>query len=888
MKKIIKAINRLSPEERTRVITELQSQRRSTSACFHSAEGAIPCIPREEEPRASIWQEQMWYLEQLTPGVPTYNVPFRFDLDGSLNLSALSLALGEIAHRHESLRTTLQLRDGRVIQIVSESVPHLEWADVSHFSDPELAASECAIEFASASPSLEHGPLYRTKILRLDHAGKRHVLLWVASHAIVDGWSVGIFVRELLALYGPLSRGERPNLPELPIQFVDYAAWQRQRLAGCEFAKLLEFWKMRLEGCEHLNFPTDLARPPSQSSRGATHCFLVPAETAGRLRDLSRRYGVTLFVTLLSVYKLLLAHHTGLRDIVVATAVSGRQRPELEQVIGSFVNTVVVRTDLTGELSAGELLVRVRESVLGALEHQEIPFGKLVEHLAPTRDPSRNPFCQTMFLLGSTPLLKEEMKLAPDLVLRWNGISTPGVKFDFELSMEESPEGLRGRFDYCLDLFRPETAKRLCAEYVELIETILDPYMCVSALLTSRNVAAVAKKTETTGTWKPLTEVPEEGQRGSAATEEWLAAIWAEELGVYRVGRSDDFFSLGGHSLMAAKVVARLRREADIDLTLGEFLQNTNVAALAVVVERLSKASHQVADMLSMLERIESMSEQKVGELLRGVAGEASISEARSVKLITRETNPMAIATTNWLLRSPNPEASTRLFCFPFAGIGASAYRLWAPLTDKLEVCPIQLPGRENRSGDEPYEYIEALANDLVEALLSYLDRPFAFFGHCMGALIAYETALRLQEHGLRSPYHLYISASRAPHSSHRGPLHASMSDIELASILQKRSAGIQDPEELSLVLPLSLPLLRKDLEMCDRYRRQPSLLGIPITTFAWRNDKGILAEELADWGACGSLSQYVVDGDHFEVQTGWRSVMDIIGRDVRSAVGVV
>ncbi|MCY8451877.1 alpha/beta fold hydrolase [Bacillus spizizenii] len=229
------------------------------------------------------------------------------------------------------------------------------------------------------------------------------------------------------------------------------------------------------------------------------------------------------------------------------------------------------------------------------------------------------------------------------------------------------------------------------------------------------------------------------------------------------------------------------------------------------------------------------------------------------------------------LLREPNPNAAARLFCFPFAGIGASAYRLWPTASEKFEICPVQLPGRENRSADLQYSEIESLSNDLLNELLPYLDRPYVIFGHCMGALIAYDLILKIMERNVRMPDHFYVSASRAPHSSHRGPVHLDLSDDELASNLLSNTSELSDPKLLSILMPQAIQLLRKDLAMCDSYQPPVRKISCPITTFAWSDDQGMPFDELLGWRGYSDVTEYLIDGDHFSVQKSANTLMPII-----------
>lgn len=236
---------------------------------------------------------------------------------------------------------------------------------------------------------------------------------------------------------------------------------------------------------------------------------------------------------------------------------------------------------------------------------------------------------------------------------------------------------------------------------------------------------------------------------------------------------------------------------------------------------------------------------------------------------------------TKWLLRQPDPHAEVRLFCLPFAGIGASAFRLWPTLSDKIEICPVQLPGRENRSAELVYDNIDDLTNDMLSELQPFLDRPYALFGHCMGALIAYDFTLKLKQHGVRLPEHLYISASRAPHSSQRGFINTDLSDEELASLIKSTTLTIDDPQLLSILLPHAVQLLRKDLEMCNCYQPDLNPISCLITTFAWREDQGTPCEELLGWRNYGDVTEKMLEGDHFAVQNASSILLQIIGTDL-------
>lgn len=617
----IKALGHLSSQERAQVFARMRTAKPHDFANFSSEEPALRRVACPE-PIASFWQEQMWYLEQLSPDLPTYNVPFQFNLQGPLNVTALTSALNEIDRRHESLRTTLQLRHGKVVQVIApvRSIK-LSVTDLSEEKDPNYASEEFAKKFMQISFNLAEGPLYRVHLLQLDKAGLNHVLLWVGSHAIADGWSLGIIIRELISLYGTFYRGEAPDLDELSIQFGDFSIWQRESLTGKAYDRILNYWREQLKDCEPLCVETDFPRPSIQSMRGSTCNFFIPKHTADGIAKISKRCGVTPFTILLAVYQLLLVSRTGQDECVLGTGITGRTKAELEALIGSFVNIIVIRTDMSGNPTFIELVNRVRLVTLDAIAHQELPFGKLIQELAPARDRSRPPLCQTMFLYGSTPLLEEDIQLTSDLSISWTGVSTSTVKFDFELAIDEQHDGLFGRFDYCTDLFRKETAETICNDFVRIVETITQkPELRLSVLCPMIYNKVTKVNNTSSGSLnknQPTLFTNEPAEAEMTTTESAIAKAWSIALDVDQIQRTDEFFAVGGHSVMAAQMVAQFREQFGIDLTLRHFLENTTVCSLANVIERLITETVDQEHTLSLLNQVEQLSEAEVTDLIK-------------------------------------------------------------------------------------------------------------------------------------------------------------------------------------------------------------------------------------------------------------------------------
>jgi len=424
----------------------------------------------------SFAQERLWFLDQFEPASPFYNIPAALPLSGRLDLAALRRALDLISERHESLRTTFATLDQRPAQVVHPALrPELSVTDLRTLPEGErrAAAARLATEEAQRPFDLRRGPLLRARLLRLG-GEPGAVLLLTMHHIISDGWSMGILFRELGQLY-EAGRGGRPaRLPELAVQYADFAQWQRLRLRGAYLEGLLGYWRRRLEGAPPvLGLPTDRPRPKVQGFRGATRVFGLGAEVAAGLKALSQREGVTLFMTLLAAFKVLLWRWSGEEDVVVGSPIAGRTRAEVEGLIGFFVNTLVLRTDLSGGPSYRELVGRVREVTLGAYEHQEVPFERLVEELQPHRSLSHNPLFQVMFTLQNTPTYDAPGLSQPTLEALKNSPQLGTSRFDLALFTQETAEGVLAGFEYNTDLFEAATIDRMVGHFQTLLAAVI-------------------------------------------------------------------------------------------------------------------------------------------------------------------------------------------------------------------------------------------------------------------------------------------------------------------------------------------------------------------------------------------------------------------------------
>ncbi|HEX8116317.1 MAG TPA: condensation domain-containing protein, partial [Pyrinomonadaceae bacterium] len=372
--------------------------------------------------------------------------------------------------------------DGRPVQVIAPAQrPPLEERDLRGLAEGEreAEATRLAAEEVRRPFDLSRGPLMRVTLIRLGE--REHILLLCIHHIVSDGWSSRVLIGELVTLYDSFANGRPSPLPELPIQYADFARWQREWLQGDVLRTQIEYWRRQLAGAPAvLELPTDRPRPAVQSFRGARESLLLTKEQAAALQSMSRGEGVTLFMTLLAAFKVLLGRYTGQSDIVVGTPIAGRNQIEIEELIGFFVNTLVLRTDLSGGPTFREVLGRVREASLGAAAHQDLPFEKLVEELAPERDLSRSPLFQVMFALQNIP--KDEFELS-NLSLTAVEADSGAAKFDLTLFVHPTEDGLLCILEYNTDLFEAETARRMLAHYEALLSgAVADPARPVSGL----------------------------------------------------------------------------------------------------------------------------------------------------------------------------------------------------------------------------------------------------------------------------------------------------------------------------------------------------------------------------------------------------------------------
>lgn len=475
----------LSAHDKRRLLTVMLREKGISMADTSRADR----IPRRDDvgpSPLSFNQEAMWFIERFDPGKASYNIPATVRLNGRLDVQALERTLTEIVRRHESLRTTFHSNaDGSPFQTVGTpdaiAIPVI---DLQGWPEPERDAR--AVRLAIDEPrrpfDLTRGPLLRALLVRL--GPEQHVLILTFHQIVTDGWSMGVFTRELTTLYEGFRGGSRPALlPELPIQYADFARWQRRRVRGPALEAQRAYWKQQLGSRPPvLSLPTDRPRPALTSFEGRHHPIRLPRLLSDDLRDLSKREGVTLFMSLLAAFNVLLYRYTGQDDIMVGSTFANRSRSEIEGLIGFFVNVLPLRTRLSGNPAFREVLRRVRAVTLGAAAHQELPLSEVVKEIEPQRDPTRNPLFEVVFYLltpDRNPAVygfglsevAETIELQ-DLTMTPLEAECGVARFDIVVLMWDMPDGISGTVEYRTELFDPATITRLVDQFVTVLRLV--------------------------------------------------------------------------------------------------------------------------------------------------------------------------------------------------------------------------------------------------------------------------------------------------------------------------------------------------------------------------------------------------------------------------------
>ncbi|NBD17974.1 MAG: amino acid adenylation domain-containing protein [Cyanobacteria bacterium] len=468
----------LSPEQRELLKRRLKQKGQSQGESSDK-------IPKRETDRAlplSFAQQRLWFLDRLEPDSPAYNLAAKVNIEGPLNVRAMEQTINAIIQRHEVWRTNFTANEqGQPRQIIASTrtiaIPLVDLGHLSPFQQ-EWEVSRLATQQAKTPFNLEQGPLLRATLLRLNP--NKHIMVFTMHHIVSDGWSLGVLLQEVAGLYEAFCQRDSSPLPELPIQYADFAIWQRQQLQGGQLDAQLAYWKHQLANPPVLQLPTDYSRPPIQTFRGVREPVKIPQSLVDALSRFSQQQGVTLFMTLLAALKALLYRYTGQSDLIVGSPVAGRDRAELEKLIGFFVNMLVLRTDASGDPSFRAFLKRVQKVTLDAYSHQAVPFEKLVEELQPERELDRNPLYQVSLTLNNVPMPAPQLS---ELNLDLEEIDNQTTKLDLSLHLYPVADGLSGWFEYSTDLFHPDTIKRMVGHWQTLLQGIVDnPEQRLSAL----------------------------------------------------------------------------------------------------------------------------------------------------------------------------------------------------------------------------------------------------------------------------------------------------------------------------------------------------------------------------------------------------------------------
>lgn len=452
----------------------LEKWRRGELAATTAEAQVIPRRSTQGSARLSFAQQRLWFLDQLMPGNPFYNEHATIPM-ASLRVSVLEQTLNEIVRRHEALRTTFESHNGEPRQVIAPSFElSVPVVDLRHLPEEarEGEALGLATEQAQRPFDLTRGPLTRVSLLRTSE--EDYLFSLTMHHIVCDGWSMDVFFRELNVLYEAFLLGQPSPLPELPIQYADFAEWQRHYLTGETLQRQLAYWERQLANLPTLPLPSDHPRPAAQSYRGASQLFTISGRVRASLQAICQQEEATAFMILLAAFQVLLSRYSGQENIVVGSPIANRNRAQLEPLIGFFVNMLVMRTDLSGDPTFREALKRVKEVALGAYSHQDLPFEKLVEELQPERDLSRNPLFQVGFQFFKLPGADIEQEAEAEGDSGSPDVQNTAAKFDLRVDLWNAVEGLGGQLEYSIDLFEASTIERMVTHFQTLLEAIAE------------------------------------------------------------------------------------------------------------------------------------------------------------------------------------------------------------------------------------------------------------------------------------------------------------------------------------------------------------------------------------------------------------------------------
>jgi len=534
----------------------------------------------------SVAQQRYWILDQLEPGNTSLNMPLALSLRGKLDIDALERALNEVVSRHEMLRTTFFKNNGKPVQVIAAAQSlTLDVIDLSEIADPEVETHRIRVEEAHHRFDLLRGPLFKTKLIRL--GAKDHILLLTLHHIVCDGWSNGVLVREIGEIYNAFSKGQTSPHQELPVQYADFAAWQQDWLNSDGFEDQLAYWKQQLGNeIPTLDIPTDFPRNKNRASFGDIESLLLPQPLTRAIRALGQREDVTPFMIFLTAFNVLLHCYSGQDNIVVGSPTANRQQSETEGLIGAFANTLLLRTDLSGEPTFDELLLQVKDVSLGAFSNQTLPFEKLIEKIRPSTNGRKGgQLFQVMFIFQTAFMQQmelQELKIEPIRSV------SPGSIFEISLGVVERPEGTRLQLEYNTDLFKSETIRLILIDLQNILQSaVLDSNRKVSDMLQWTTPIRSENSNETVSestTELTTTTAAAQNSVGHEAVEETLTEIWQDVLHLDSVSRDDDFFEIGGHSLLAAQLFDEINKKLAVNLPLATLFTASTIEQLAKLI----------------------------------------------------------------------------------------------------------------------------------------------------------------------------------------------------------------------------------------------------------------------------------------------------------------
>uniref|UniRef100_UPI00055F11C5 condensation domain-containing protein n=1 Tax=Pseudomonas asplenii TaxID=53407 RepID=UPI00055F11C5 len=674
---------------------------------------SIPRANRSGRLPLSFAQQRLWFLDHLDHAAgAAYHLPMALRLTGRLDKAALQATLDRLVARHETLRTRFELVDGEPLQKIAPADTRfpLTQQDLRALSDEarQTTLERLGQDNATQLFDLSQGPLVRGQLLQV--ADEEHVLLITLHHIVSDGWSNSVLAHEVSVLYNAFSQGRQDPLPALALQYVDYAAWQRQALDGPALQAQIDFWRQHLEGAPSLlSLPLDRPRPAIQSyAGGIVDCVFSPKLSAD-LRAFSQAQGSTLFMVLLAGWSVLMHHLSGQHDVVVGTPVANRQRPELESLIGFFANTLALRIDAGRELRVSDMLGRIKDLTLAAYSHQDLPFEQVVSALQPTRSMSHSPLFQVMLSLDNTPPAPLQL---PELQVASLESAHRTTQFDLSLSLVDTGERIAGSLQYASDLFDTGTVQAIAGLLTRVLENLVsDAQQSIGQLL--QNTPALPRSAHAVAIEAPVEEQrpeprPYEAPRGD--TEIAIAQLWKELFKLEQVSRHDDFFSLGGISLMAVQMASRLRKVLGKPIAVRDLFVEPTIAGFARTLDGQARPGQH-----GNLVAVRRTGSQRPLFLVHPLGGE--VQYARDLASVL------------------DPQV-------PVYGLAASGLV----------------------AGETPLNEVPAMAARYLAAIRQVQPQgPYRIAGWSAGGLIAYEMARQLQSAGEQLEFVGIIDASARP-----------------------------------------------------------------------------------------------------------------------------